>query len=73
MPETMNISVLDLVRLSLDVAKGCRYLEENRFVHRWVQHTITFVIGQGMFFLSSLLRGSILTENEHLVCIFHDY
>jgi len=46
----MNISVLDLVRLSLDVAKGCRYLEENRFVHRWVQHTITFVIGQGMFF-----------------------
>ncbi|GFN82349.1 hypothetical protein PoB_000885500 [Plakobranchus ocellatus] len=29
-----SLTVLDLLRLSLDVARGCQHLEEKRFIHR---------------------------------------
>ena len=28
------LTTVDLVRMSLDIARGCEYLEENRFIHR---------------------------------------
>ena len=28
------LSMVDLVRMSLDIAKGCHYLEDNHFIHR---------------------------------------
>nr|KAI8741252.1 leukocyte tyrosine kinase receptor-like [Biomphalaria glabrata] len=28
------MTVLDLLRLSLDIARGCQYLEEKHFIHR---------------------------------------
>ncbi|GIY01071.1 ALK tyrosine kinase receptor [Caerostris darwini] len=29
-----NIKISDLLKLAIDVAKGCQYLEENHFIHR---------------------------------------
>ena len=29
-----HLTMVDLVRMSLDIARGCQYLEENRFIHR---------------------------------------
>ena len=29
-----RVTMVDLVKLSLDVAMGCQYLEENHFIHR---------------------------------------
>lgn len=28
--------MVDLLSIARDIAKGCQYLEENQFIHRWV-------------------------------------
>ncbi|KAK9885852.1 hypothetical protein WA026_013730 [Henosepilachna vigintioctopunctata] len=30
----VTLEMIDLIMIAIDVAKGCRYLEENRFIHR---------------------------------------
>jgi len=30
-----SLSMLDLLQMARDIALGCRYLEENHFIHRW--------------------------------------
>jgi len=40
----LNVTVLDLVKLSLDVANGCRYLEENHFIHRSGSELDVFIL-----------------------------
>ncbi|XP_060071650.1 tyrosine-protein kinase receptor-like [Ylistrum balloti] len=32
--ECSSLSILDLLKLSCDIAKGCQYLESNKFIHR---------------------------------------
>ncbi|XP_069132980.1 uncharacterized protein [Argopecten irradians] len=32
--ECSSLSISDLLKLSLDIAKGCQYLESNKFIHR---------------------------------------
>ncbi|XP_033740616.1 ALK tyrosine kinase receptor-like isoform X2 [Pecten maximus] len=32
--ECSSLSTLDLLKLSFDIAKGCQYLESNKFIHR---------------------------------------
>lgn len=32
--ETSNLKMIDLINMALDVAYGCEYLEESKFIHR---------------------------------------
>ena len=42
-----RLTMLDLVHLSLHVAQGCQYLEENHFIHRSVQVLCRPWLGEG--------------------------
>lgn len=41
---TTDLSVADLLKLALNVADGCRYLENNHFIHRYVLTSRSLVI-----------------------------
>lgn len=45
-----TLTVHDVIGISVDVAKGCKYLEEMHFVHRFVNNLIPNVLA--LFFLS---------------------
>ena len=32
--EKSYVTTRDILKLSLDVSKGCQYLEQNKFIHR---------------------------------------
>ena len=33
--QTSSLSMLELLHMARDIAYGCRYLEENHFIHRF--------------------------------------
>ena len=37
------IKMMDLICLSLDIAKGCHYLEENHFIHRYADRFVELI------------------------------
>lgn len=36
--------MVDLLNVARDIAKGCQYLEENQFIHRYLTDGCTFCI-----------------------------
>jgi len=61
---TSNLIMYDLLRMALDIAKGCQYLEDNHFIHRDIAASMKFIdyfILLEFYSLSSLLFRKLST------------
>jgi hypothetical protein len=64
--------MVDLLNVARDIARGCQYLEENQFIHRYAQ-TLNTPSGCNLQInVNNSSRNSSLKKNTHIFIGIHN-